>query len=1104
MSNKHWEEKYSSRYKNLNERQKEAVDTIDGPVLVVAGPGSGKTELLSIRAANILLQTDCLPANILLLTFTDAGSYNMRERLINLIGQDAYRIGIYTFHSFASDLINKYPEYFFEGARFVAATDVDQINILENILKNLPRKNPLGGYHPELGYIYMRDILSAIRDLKKGGYTPEKFAEKLTTNNKYLKELKNILDSLEDVVGKRKYQEVVGAYTDIYNNLKKIKTNEIAKVLASTLELALKRANDAEKATFLTSWKNAYSQKTESGKFILKDSDPKRIEKLESLLAVYTEYQNSLYNNALYDFEDMIILAVQALQKFPNLKADLQERFQYIMIDEFQDTNDSQLQLVLELSKNNFNLEPNILAVGDDDQAIFKFQGAELNNIYSFLDNFPNSKKVILDKNYRSTQDILDFARAVILKAEDRLETRDQSINKNIKAANSSLIDKKIGEIRVEKFESSLFEYEFIAEEIQRLLSNGVTPKEISIISRKHEQLKQLANIFNNFKIPYKYTKRDNILKLPHIEQLITILKFTHYKNTGDGDELLPEILSYDFWGISRVEIWKIAEQVKRENTSWLETMINSESIKIKEIANFLISLSGKSKSTPLEYLLDEIIGSTGFLWEDSEYDDILLPKENPAKDFTSPYKGYYFSKKTFLEDKTKYLDFLTSLRTFIQALREFHSENVLYAKDIIEFEETYNGNHLSLSSVSEFASGEDCVQLLTAHAAKGLEFEYVFLLTAEQGVWGRGGFPNKISFPVNMPLTPEGDNEDDKIRLLYVALTRAKHTLYITHSSHKVEFLVTEGEEESKANKRLPSKNIISSLELVPKKDFVKDEVHLIKMLLENYKMPVTHLNNFLNIKNFGPDKFIEFCLLRFPQAVSPSAAYGSAMHSAIEKFYLYYKKEGKMEEVKNVKDNFKKYLAKCRLREHDFKKYLESGYENLEIYIADLKKRNLLPNTRVEIRFRSEDVVIGECPITGNIDRMDFVSQDEIIITDLKTGTSYESFDESGLQDYEKIKLHFYKYQLAFYALLVENSKSFHNYRIKVANLEFVECDKNEKIQILPLAIDQEIKDRVVRLANVVCKKIHHLDFPDTSHYPQTMKGILQFEEDLLNGNI
>jgi hypothetical protein len=189
-------------------------------------------------------------------------------------------------------------------------------------------------------------------------------------------------------------------------------------------------------------------------------------------------------------------------------------------------------------------------------------------------------------------------------------------------------------------------------------------------------------------------------------------------------------------------------------------------------------------------------------------------------------------------------------------------------------------------------------------------------------------------------------------------------------------------------------------------------------------------------------------------------------------------------------------------RLGDVENRKYLDSGKENLEIYLKYLKDRKILPNTKVEVKFSHEEVVVEGAKLTGNIDKMEFLPRNEIIVTDLKTGEAYESFDTKGLQDYEKIKLHFYKYQLAFYAILVENSKTFHNYFIKVANLEFIEASPSEKIIVLPFLIDKETKDRVLKLASIVYSKILSLDFPDTSSYPQTLKGILAFEDDLLAG--
>jgi DNA helicase-2/ATP-dependent DNA helicase PcrA len=290
------DKKWTERYKKLNEKQREAVDTIDGPVLVVAGPGSGKTELLAIRTANILKQTDILPSSILLLTFTDTGSYNMRERLKDLIGEEAYRIGIYTFHAFATDLMNKNSELFFNGAKFKPASDVDQITILEEILSNLPRKNILSKKHPELGYIYLKDVLSSIRDLKKGNYTPESLKTKLLSNNKELKEICHVAESFQLVVGKRKYGEILPVYISAYEELKKEQAkNSLARVLISTLGLSIQLAEQEKSTKPLTIWKNSYLEMADSGKYIWKDARESNSEKLHSLLGIYSLYQEKLY-----------------------------------------------------------------------------------------------------------------------------------------------------------------------------------------------------------------------------------------------------------------------------------------------------------------------------------------------------------------------------------------------------------------------------------------------------------------------------------------------------------------------------------------------------------------------------------------------------------------------------------------------------------------------------------------------------------------------------------------------------------------------------------------------------------------------------------------
>lgn len=1120
---------YKTRLSKLNDRQTQAVEAIDGPLMVIAGPGSGKTELLSIRTAKILEESQISPQNILLLTFTDSASFNMRERLVSLIGEAGYRVSIYTFHSFASDIISRYPEYFFDGAKFAPASEIDQLFAVEDILKNLPKKNSLRSFHPEQGFVYSKSILQNIADLKKSGLTPETFQKFLEENTQEYKEINNILSNLknsfEKIANKRRLSEILPTYLELYKKLESVGGN-YAKVLLSTLGLAVARTEALGKSTPLTEWKNDYLSKEEGStgpQFVLRDSDRETAQKLQDLSTVYQQYTEAMYASALYDFDDMILLAGATLEKYPNLRYDLQERYQYILIDEFQDTNEAQFQLVKDLLKNEggqVDQMANLMVVGDDDQAIYKFQGAEIGNIFEFTKTFPGAKKIILDKNYRSTQEVLDFSRKVITKAVDRLEVRDGQIVKDIRADNQKLLDSRVGTILEKSFENDLEEYNFIATEVRKILGEGVAPSEVAVICRKHEGLKKLANVLSLHQIPYSYERKENVLEKPHVKELINIANFAHLNAGGEGAELLPEILSYKFWGLSSLEVWKVAERAlsgeEREDEfgkkvfkkiSWLEAMQVSENAQVREIAQFLIDLSVEALSTPLEYLLDKIIGTDEWLWHDDEHADREDLSDKKEEGFISPYRKYYFNNQKFEHNKPEYLDFLFSLRTFIGALREFKKGSVLYAKDLPEFLDLYNGNGLTLTLISPFASSEKSVNLLTAHRAKGLEFEYVFILSADDDVWASRGMSNKIRFPKNLRLGPEGDNDDDKIRLLFVALTRAKHTLYITNSSQKVRYLLGDATnaEVDTEYKEVVGTATLQSLEMGKSREFVQEETVLLKRLLENYKMPVTHLSNFLNFTKVGPSRFVEQNLLRFPQAMSGAAVYGSAMHEAVEKTFLYFQKYQALPKPDFLTENFRNSLLRGRLPEVEHKKYSEAGLEALEIYYKDLNERGVSQGTKVEVKFANENVYFGKVHATGNIDKMEFQGE-EVIVTDLKTGEAFTDFEGGNkkLSEYEKIKLHFYKYQLAYYALLLENSRSYSKYKVSVGRIEFLEPDYDNKIQIIELELDQELKSRVQKLSEIVFSKILNLDFPDTSSYKESLKGVLQFEDDLLSGKI
>lgn len=1159
-------ERYNSRHAKLNDKQCEAVETIDGPLLVVAGPGSGKTELLSLRTANILLNTQVSPHNILLLTFTDSGAQNMRERLVQIIGETAYRVAIYTFHSFASDIMGRYAEYFFDGANYKPVGEVEKLSIIEDTLARLDRSNPLSSKHFEKGYTYTKDVISLIAALKKGNLSPEEWRKSINESEIVYEKINSVCgELLAEISGKRKFDIVRDGYLKIYAELENINNtdqNSITKYLLATLGLELKLSIDTGEYKNLNDWRDSHFTKNTNKNTdrnadfkILKDSREEKISKWKALADVYESYNNEMHKRGLYDFEDMIFMVARELKSNSILRNELEEKYQYIMVDEFQDTNESQFSLIESLTMSPINEgSPNVMAVGDDDQAIYKFQGAELDNIFKFRTTYPTTKFIVLDKNYRSTQEILDKARSVITVIEDRLETRyPGEINKRITASNAELIEnrKANGNAIIEKsFDNQYSELDYIASECKRLLGQGCDPKEITVISKSHANLRSLSKVMGEYNVPYSYEKREHVLDKKPIHELITIVEFVTSGMTNIKEELLPEILSYKFWGIERIDIWRLAEAVKKGSTatgelgekiytrgSWIGTMLASDNSKISDIANFLIKLITDAQSVPLEHLLDEIIGTKE--WEIvSEHDDVEGDIEVPSKgnfgpsggtnlEYISPFKQYYFGKDNFDHNKPEYLEFLFALRTFIGALREYNQGEVLHAKDLSSFVEVYtNNDNLSLNLVSPFATSDTAITLQTAHKSKGLEYEYVFIINSDEDEWSSRGMTNKIGTPAHLQLLPNSDSLDDRIRLYYVAMTRSKHTLYITNNKNKFGALMTNNsnlEAGNSAGKNantselsspsVISKELINNLYFMDRKEIVNDEKVLLKRLLENYKMPVTHMINYLNISKVGPDKFIEQNLLKFPQAMSASSIYGSAMHEAMQNFYLYYKKNGNLATLEALQTYFKNAMNLNAMSKIEADKYLKSGAEALDIYYHDLIKRGVNPTDMVEVDFAREGVVIRDVQATGKIDKMEFRGG-TIVVTDLKTGKSFDGWDSktntNDLSEYDKIKLHFFKYQLAYYALLIRNSRSYHQYSVEKGYIEFLEPDKSGAINILELDITTELIDRVEKLSNLVYNKIINLDFPNTDNYKIDdrgeekeikLKDIEDFEERLLS---
>ncbi|MES2985722.1 MAG: ATP-dependent DNA helicase [Patescibacteria group bacterium] len=1084
---------FETAYNRLNKAQKKAVDTIDGPVLVVAGPGSGKTQVLTLRVAKILLETDTRPSNILCLTFTDSASHNMRERLTQFMADDAYRVSIHTFHNLCTSIISSNPEYFYNGATLRAADAVTKYGVIEHIIENLPHNAQLRSYHPDQGYTYIRDVESVLSHIKKAGLTVEDFKKVLDKNDEDLIVLNARLGPiLSKTVSQSSYDEFTQAFTKLY----KERGGERVLTYYSLIDaLYINFTTSVQEKADFSPWKAKFTEKNTKGDHVLKDT--RRADILREVLIVYEKYTTEMFSQGYYDFDDMILDVLKSVEKNDMLRFKLQEQYQYILVDEFQDTNDAQMKLIYLLTNNPVsNNRPNIMVVGDDDQAIYKFQGAELSNIVDFTKMYSDVEVITLTENYRSNSSIVSSSLSMIRTGSHRLENILKGFTKDLMSSRlfdgkNSLKRKKA--IDVQEFDTKLHEYAYVAKEIEKAIAAGVEAEHIAVIGRNHKDLVGLVPYLQKRSIPIRYEREQHVLSEPHIQQIVTTLRHAHNGFTENHDDVLSKILSFPFWGISTVELWQLSRTAYQNRTNWIDTL-KVEGYEVPESITtavaHLLEITRLSAHENAEHVIDYVINKTNF-------------------------REYYFNSEKFSHEKSEYLVFLSSLRTFVQAIREYKQGKELAVADVISFVDTYEDNKLILADTSPFVNARNAVNLLTAHKSKGLEFEIVFILFATDKVWAGGGMPNKISLPVNLPLAPAGDSEDDQLRLFFVALTRAKNHIYIT--SHRaddsgkkanmlrfIQSLEVQSDELSDSLDVDSTSLLESSMLTGDRKHihigpvFLDTEKALLDTLTKDHVLSITHINNFLNVDKGGPMLFLENNLLRFPQAKTAPLGYGTALHAVIHKSLMCLKTDKRYPTVEEVNDWFKTQLLFERLPRTEYAVHLERGLDALKTIYAE-KILTLKGDELSEVDFKHEGVVLGgKVPVAGKIDMIRFVDGG-VYVCDFKTGK--EKKDWKGKDAHEKVQLHFYKQQLTFYKLLMKLSKNYSSMKVLAGQLEFLETKGERLIELSSEITDGEV-DRLEKLVVAIHKRIQDHDFtvPDSVKELTGLDAVLAFEEIIL----
>ena len=941
---------FESILASLNDRQLEAVETIYGPVLVIAWPGSGKTQLLAARIANILQTTDYLPSNILCLTFTENAARNMRERLATMIGWDAYRVAIHTFHSFGNEILNRFRSLTREYTEAKPIDQIESLRILDSILETLPWDHP---YKPGFrASDTIREVLGNIGNLKKWGITPPFYRMILELNKRaidtinpliseYWTQIDNLGQKKED---KEKKIELFEKFTDKVRQLSVSEKNignyeRFETVFVRSLEEAWDEYAGDAGTKFMNSWRDAWTQKNYKNIRELKETTkyPKQL----ALADIYETYQDELRKRSLIDFSDMILEAIRLIEEYDIVRMSLAEQYQFVMIDEFQDTNEAQMRLINGiLSVNPEN--PNIFAVGDDDQSIYKFQWANTKNIRDFHDTYSDTRLIILEKNYRSQSEIITESRTVI-----KSESNDISKIFPWALKKFDAIRTTGGIVRKSRFHNELEEISWIIEDIAWKIESGVHPRNIALIAKKNKTLELIAKWLLEKHIPVSLSKDESIFESDIIMLVTDILKLLHsleWSYEEEDKELLVRILSHPCFQIDRLILWNISKTIyhaRRDTTrSWIETLSHHEERNLKNLANFFRELSLRAHTERLEDIIDMITGANSLSIPDDYDDGVSNPLQIDMfwwvrEEYISPLFSYYFGHLSNNNwSNMEYTRYLMNIRAFIESIRSYKKgRSYLTLHDAIEILGLIEKYGITIEIPHIIGNEENSLNLITVYKAKWLEWDQVYVPCIHTREYKSGKISGS-TLPKNLPLEADRDDESDIERLVYTAYTRAKDTLTLTYSRESIDEKSLEplpciGWENPEWDEEtgIPLSSLTKTLELEKKelfalpylwdeRDFLQDRIEKI------FVMNATALQNFLNIVDAGPEYFVANSLLRFPQAKNISASYGSAIHHGLEVFFADYSKKWTFMKSLLI-ESFEKSL-----KEEGFDPQVESDY--------------------------------------------------------------------------------------------------------------------------------------------------------------------------------
>lgn len=1035
---------FDSEYKKLNPEQKLAVDSIEGPVMVIAGAGTGKTQTIALRIANLIKNTT--PASsILCLTFTDAATIAMRQRLLSIIGPEAYSVKISTFHAFCNDLIQDNPDYFIFAPNLKSLDNLGRLQIVQNLISQLPDGSPLKPWGDH--FHYQNDIQSSIQTLKRENITPNTFQKLIADLSHFIDNSKQIYSDLKSL---RSSKTLESELLSLYNDLSLITnlSTPIHTLLAYHFQLYKSGAYNVGLAKNpAINFKNALLK--------LIDQFQTDIPKQENLLLVYQNYQKELEKNGLYDFDDMILFVLQAFADHPELLLKYQEIYQYILVDEYQDTNSAQNKIIDYLGS--YFKNPNIFVVGDDDQSIFRFQGAAIENIYSFVKKY-SVKPIVLRNNYRSHQLILDSSLSVINHNQSRIANYIKDLDKSLKAVSHLDPDP----INLFAANNPLEENYYIAQTIKNLIKNGTDPSQIAILYRQHSDIPDIAEMLTNNDINFYLASDQDILKDPLFIQIEKLLQFI---NDPTLSESIYHILSAPFIKINSLDLLKLFRTSKKQKIDLWQLISDPQLLSqitpaldpqtITKLKNFTLRLA-KARHWLEVYPLDRFFNRTIRKFKILSF--ILSQKD---------------------------IDLLNKLKTFYSQLKQLSLDNPNYSlADFLSHLQLLSDNNLPLPVPPNNSQSKNSVQLMTVHSAKGLEFEHVFLVKVVDKHWGNNRDHQILRLPPGILQTELSsylyDTNEDERRLFYVALTRAKSQIYISYSL-----------QNDNSRPQLPSifiSEITAKLiqKISPPDDLYQQALkasfplksktpqisgpykqYLLDYLTNHYQFNVTHLNSYLTC----PFCFYHQTILRIPAAKNKFSSFGTAFHHTLS-FVLNQINQGQdPPSDKQLLKYFQDTLFKENLGPKDFAESLHLAKNSLPQYVHH--NLDIFPRQNLtDYDFASQHLLFENIPLTGKIDLIAYKNQDTVDLIDFKTGNPDSKSKELSPDGQ-------YFRQLVFYYLLVSLSTRL-QVKVNRGVIDFVQKSKTKNTFVRKeFEIKSENVEKLKQEIKDTYQKILNLDF-------------------------